>query len=115
MNYTNSVIYLFLYLLLVAVAIPSAASLLNHQKEFVIYESTFSDILGIMIFNYAIKQYKNDNPLIFSESIISLIIQVIGVIVISLIITYLLFRLIQKIEQKVKFFLILALLIFICF
>ena len=114
MNYTNSVIYSIpLSIISSAVAIPSAASLLNHQKEFVIYESTFSDILGIMIFNYAIKQYKNDNPLISSESIISLIIQVIGVIVISLIITYLLFRLIQKIEQKVKFFLILALLILV--
>ena len=114
MNYTNSVIYSIpLSIISSAVAIPSAASLLNHQKEFVVYESTFSDILGIMIFNYAIKQYKNDNPLISSESIISLIIQVIGVIVISLIITYLLFRLIQKIEQKVKFFLILALLILV--
>ena len=114
MNYTNSVIYSIpLSIISSAVAIPSAASLLNHQKEFVIYESTFSDILGIMIFNYAIKQYKNDNPLISSESIISLIIQIIGVIVISLIITYLLFRLIQKIEQKVKFFLILALLILV--
>ena len=114
MNYTNSVIYSIpLSIISSAVAIPSAASLLNHQKEFVIYESTFSDILGIMIFNYAIKQYKNDNPLISSESFISLIIQVIGVIVISLIITYLLFRLIQKIEQKVKFFLILALLILV--
>ena len=114
MNYTNSVIYSIpLSIISSAVAIPSAASLLNHHKEFVIYESTFSDILGIMIFNYAIKQYKNYNPLISSESIISLIIQVIGVIVISLIITYLLFRLIQKIEQKVKFFLILALLILV--
>ena len=114
MNYINSVIYSIpLSIISSAVAIPSAASLLKHQKEFVIYESTFSDILGIMIFNYAIKLYKNDNPLISSESIISLIIQVIGVIVISLIITYLLFRLIQKIEQKVKFFLILALLILV--
>ena len=114
MNYTNSVIYSIpLSIISSAVAIPSAASLLNHQKEFVIYESTFSDILGIMIFNYAIKQYKNDNPLISSESIISLFVQVIGVIVISLIITYLLFRLIQKIEQKVKFFLILAILILV--
>ncbi len=114
MNYMNSVIYSIpLSIISSAVAIPSASSLLNHQKEFVIYESTFSDILGIMIFNYAIKQYKNNNPLISSESIISLIIQVIGVIIISLIITYLLFRLIQKIEQKVKFFLILALLILV--
>ena len=114
MNYMNSVIYSIpLSIISSAVAIPSAASLLNHEKEFVVYESTFSDILGIMIFNYVIKQYKNDNPLISSESIISLIIQVIGVILISLIITYLLFRLIQKIEQKVKFFLILALLILV--
>ena len=114
MNYMNSVIYSIpLSIISSAVAIPSAASLLNHEKEFVVYESTFSDILGIMIFNYVIKQYKNDNPLISSESIISLIIQIIGVIVISLIITYLLFRLIQKIEQKVKFFLILALLILV--
>ena len=66
-----------------------------------------------MIFNFAIKQFKNENPLISSESIISLIIQVVGVILISLVITYLLFRLIQKIEQKVKFFLILALLILV--
>ena len=114
MNYMNSVIYSIpLSIISSAVAIPSASSLLNHQKEFVIYESTFSDILGIMIFNYAIKQYKNANSLISSESIISLIVQVIGVIIISLIITYLLFRLIQKIEQKVKFFLILALLILV--
>ncbi len=114
MNYMNSVIYSIpLSIISSAVAIPSASSLLNHQKEFVIYESTFSDILGIMIFNYVIKQYKNANSLISSESIISLIVQVIGVIIISLIITYLLFRLIQKIEQKVKFFLILALLILV--
>ena len=40
-----------------AVAIPSASSLLNQEREFVIYESTFSDILGIMIFNYALRQF----------------------------------------------------------
>jgi len=114
MNYINSVIYSIpLSIISSAVAIPSASALLNHEKEFVIYESTFSDILGIMIFNYVIKQFKNENPLIATESIISLIIQVIGVILISFVITYLLFRLIQKIEQKVKFFLILALLILV--
>ena len=44
-----------------AVAIPSAASLLNHDREFVVYESTFSDILGIMIFNYALRQFEAFN------------------------------------------------------
>ena len=40
-----------------AVAIPSSAGLRNQDKEFVVYESTFSDILGILLFNYAIRQF----------------------------------------------------------
>ena len=96
-----------------AVAIPSAAGLLNREKEFVVYESTFSDILGIMIFNYAIRQFESNQTLISAESIVALGLQVIGVIVVSLIITYLLFQLLQKIEHHVKFFLILALLVLV--
>ena len=96
-----------------AVAIPSAAGLLNREKEFIVYESTFSDILGIMIFNYAIRQFESNQTLISAESIVALGLQIIGVIVVSLIITYLLFQLLQKIEHHVKFFLILALLVLV--
>lgn len=96
-----------------AVAIPSAAGLLNREKEFVVYESTFSDILGIMVFNYAIRQFESNQTLISAESIVALGLQIIGVIVVSLIITYLLFQLLQKIEHHVKFFLILALLVLV--
>jgi len=96
-----------------AVAIPSTAGLLNREKEFVVYESTFSDILGIMIFNYAIRQFESNQTLISAESIVALGLQIIGVIVVSLIITYLLFQLLQKIEHHVKFFLILALLVLV--
>ncbi|MDB4016216.1 cation:proton antiporter, partial [Flavobacteriaceae bacterium] len=96
-----------------AVAIPSAAGLLNREKEFVVYESTFSDILGIMIFNYAIRQFESNQTLISAESIVALGLQIIGVIIVSLIITYLLFQLLQKIEHHVKFFLILALLVLV--
>ena len=96
-----------------AVAIPSAAGLLDHEKEFVVYESTFSDILGIMIFNYAIRQFESNQSLISPESMIALGLQIIGVIVVSLFITYLLFQLLQKIEHHVKFFLILALLVLV--
>jgi len=96
-----------------AVAIPSAAGLLNREKEFVVYESTFSDILGIMIFNYAIRQFESNQTLISAESIVALGLQIIGVILVSLIITYLLFQLLQKIEHHVKFFLILALLVLV--
>ncbi len=96
-----------------AVAIPSAASMIDKEREFIIYESTFSDILGIMIFNYAIRQFESEQVLVGAEPIISLIIQILGVIMISLLITYVLFRLMQQIDHKVQFFLILALLILV--
>ena len=35
-----------------AVAIPAASSLMKADKEFVVYESSFSDIIGIVLFNY---------------------------------------------------------------
>lgn len=96
-----------------AVAIPSASSLLNQEREFVIYESTFSDILGIMIFNYALRQFDSQEPLVGAAPLINLGFQIIGVIIISVLITYILFRLLQKIDHQVKFFLILALLILV--
>ncbi|MDA0792868.1 MAG: cation:proton antiporter [Bacteroidetes bacterium] len=96
-----------------AVAIPSAASLLDWDREFVVYESTFSDILGIMIFNYSLNQVESNQPLVGGSSLIGLGIQIIGVIVISLVITYVLVRILQQIKHHVKFFLILALLILV--
>ena len=96
-----------------AVAIPSAVGLLNQDRDFIVYESTFSDILGIVIFNYALRQVDSKQSFIDGSSIASLGLQIIGVIIISLVITYILFRLLNQIEHHVKFFLILALLILI--
>lgn len=96
-----------------AVAIPSAAGLLNQEREFVVYESTFSDILGIMIFNYALRQFEVQQPLIGTTPLVSLFLQILGVVVISIAITYVLFRLMRQIDHHVKFFLILALLILV--
>ena len=96
-----------------AVAIPSSAGLLNKDREFVVYESTFSDILGIMIFNYALRQFEAQQPLIGTTPLVSLFLQILGVVVISLAITYVLFRLMRHINYHVKFFLILALLILV--
>jgi NhaP-type Na+/H+ or K+/H+ antiporter len=96
-----------------AVAIPSAANLLNKDKEFVVYESTFSDILGIVIFNYVIRQAESGQPMIAIDSIVGLGLQILGIVVISVLITYILFRLLHNIENNVKFFLILSLLILV--
>lgn len=114
MSHQEAVIYAVpLSIISSAVAIPSSASLRDQEKEFVVYESTFSDILGIMLFNYAIRQFENDQVLVSAESILALGLQITGVIFISLLITFCLFQLLQKIEHHVKFFLILALLILV--
>ena len=88
-----------------AVAIPSAGGLLEKEREFVVYESTFSDILGIMIFNYALRQFEVGEGLLNSSSLVALLFQIIGVVVISIGITYILFKLLRQIEHHVKFFL----------
>jgi len=114
LQFNSAIIYSIpLSIISSAVAIPSAGGLLPNDKEFVVYESTFSDILGIMIFNYALRQFENDLSLLGGQSLFSLAFQIIGVILISLIITYILFRLIQNIAYHVKFFLILALLVLV--
>ena len=114
MNVQAAVIYATpLSIISSAVAIPSSAGLREKEKEFVVYESTFSDILGIMVFNYAIRQFETNQALVSAESLIALGLQILGVIVISLLITFCLFYLLQKIEHHVKFFLILALLILV--
>ena len=112
LEYATSVIYAIpLSIISSAVAIPSATGLITKNKEFVVYESTFSDILGIMIFYYCIRQAEKGEPFIGLEPIFTLIGQIFLIIGISIAITYLLFQLIQRIEHHVKFFLILALLI----
>lgn len=114
LSYTSAVVYAIpLSIISSAVAIPSSGGLLPNDKEFVVYESTFSDILGIMIFNYALRQFEMGQNLLGMTSVINLGFQILGVILISLLITYILFRLLQNIKHHVKFFLILALLILV--
>lgn len=94
-----------------AVAIPSAAGLLDEDKEFVVFESTFSDILGILLFNYALGQYNKQQVLVAFEPLLKLGIQLLGIVLLSLLIAFFLFLLLKRITHHVKFFLILALLI----
>lgn len=94
-----------------AVAIPSAAGLLDEDKEFVVFESTFSDILGILLFNYALGQYNKQQLLVAFEPLLKLGIQLLGIVLLSLLIAFFLFLLLKRITHHVKFFLILALLI----
>lgn len=89
-----------------AVAIPSVAALTGVKKEFVIYESTFSDILGIILFNFILN---NDEIKVGAFGQLSL--DILMVFIASILVTYLLLQLMDKISHHVKFFLILSILI----
>lgn len=90
-----------------AIIIPSVSSLIPEKKEFMIYEATFSDILGIMFF-YFLKDYHHVEGI---GNITGGILANIGItIVIALIASYLLTLLFQKIEASAKYFLMFAIL-----
>ncbi|QNH63795.1 cation:proton antiporter domain-containing protein [Hymenobacter sediminicola] len=89
-----------------AIAIPSVANLMGEKQEFIVYESTFSDILGIMLFNFALQ----DN---FAQgvSVITFTRDVVAVLIVAVLSTAALAFLLGRIRLHVKFFLILAFLI----
>ncbi|MFN8258416.1 MAG: cation:proton antiporter [Bacteroidales bacterium] len=89
-----------------AIAIPTANNMDKQKKEFIIYESTFSDILGIMVFNYVISEKLsgwNSLGVLFWNFIL--------IIVISIVNTALLLILFKFLKEHLKIFLILALLV----
>jgi Ca2+/Na+ antiporter/uncharacterized membrane protein YqjE len=91
-----------------AIIIPSVSSLIKPKQEFMIYESTFSDILGIMFF-YFLKDYAHTEGI---GNIIGGVSLNIGLtILIALVASYLLVLLFQKIEASAKYFLMFAILL----
>jgi potassium/hydrogen antiporter len=91
-----------------AIAIPSVRNLSSHNKEFIIYESSFSDILGVLFFNFLML---NDN---FGGSSFSHFgIQVLIIFFVSFIATIGLAILLRRIEHHIKFIPIILLIILI--
>ncbi|HTN21343.1 MAG TPA: cation:proton antiporter [Pelobium sp.] len=91
-----------------SIAIPSAANLTKQNREFVIYESSFSDISGIILFNFAIS---NDS---FNVSAFaSLGIELVLIFLFASLSCLLLLYLIGKISHHVKFFLIISILVLV--
>ena len=89
-----------------AIAIPSVAGLTGEKQEFIVYESTFSDILGIMFFNFALQ----DN---FAQgmSVVTFGFDVLAVALVAVVSTAALVFMLDRIRLHVKFFLILAFLV----
>jgi Kef-type K+ transport system membrane component KefB len=91
-----------------AIAIPSVSKMIKAKKEFIVYESSFSDILGIMLFNFALV-----NEVVNVSSIIMLGWQVLVIVIISVILTLLLLYIMGRINHTVKFFLIISIIMLI--
>jgi len=91
-----------------AIVIPSTGNLEESKKEFMIYESTFSDILGIMVFYFLIQ---SSNAETIGGIGVNLMVNVVGTVIISFVISYVLILIFQNITTKVKLFLLIAVLI----
>ena len=91
-----------------AIVLPSVHGLDEFKKEFMIYESTFSDILGIMFFYLMIQEFSGVNE---SGLLVSLSVNVGITVGVSLIASYALVMIFQNLKSNVKLFLLIAVLI----
>lgn len=90
-----------------AIVIPSVVNLNEEDEEFHIYESTFSDILGIMIFYFLVELAQpTSNVIVLGDFTFSLVVT----IVTSVILSYVLIYVFQNMETKVKLFLMIGVL-----
>jgi Kef-type K+ transport system membrane component KefB len=93
-----------------AIIIPSVGGLSMEKKEFMVYESTFSDIWGIMAFYLLLgNQHAETNQ----EIAIAIGKNLGGTLIISIVVSYLLVYVLQKINSSVKLFLSIAVLMLI--
>lgn len=90
-----------------AIIIPSVNGLSETKKEFHIYESTFSDIMGIMMFYFLIGGLNPAEDTGFSGFSINLLIT----IVIALVASYAIILIFQRIKSQAKLFLLIAVLL----
>ena len=102
-----------------AIIIPSVTGLKGHKKEFHIYESTFSDIMGIMLFYFISSQL----PIIHEpgaeglevieqhSSGLAYLGNILITIVASLVASYAIILVFQNIKSHVKLFLLIAVLL----
>ena len=90
-----------------AIIIPSVGRLIENKREFMVYESTFSDILGIMTFYFMIGA---DGGAGGGSLILEISLNVLGTIVLSVIVAYVMVYLFQHLQMQVKLFLIIGIL-----
>lgn len=92
-----------------AIIIPSVTGLNSDKKEFHIYESTFSDILGIMLFYFLTAQIGGDDG--HGGGVTSFALNTLLTVFLSVIASYVIVLIFQNIKSHVKLFLLLSVLL----
>jgi Kef-type K+ transport system membrane component KefB len=90
------------------IIIPSLHPLTKERKEFLVYEASFSDILGVLAFNYFIAG-DSGSAVSMGKFTVNILLSVL----LSVILSWLLFMILARTKLTIKFFLIFALLILI--
>ncbi len=91
-----------------AIIIPSVEAMDKEKREFMVYESTFSDILGIMLFYFLISSLESDS---IGQMSLAVLLNLTLTVIVSLAASYFLIFLFQKITTELKLFLLIAVLI----
>lgn len=107
-DYLTALVYAIpLSIMSSAIVIPSVGELMEDKKEFMVYESTFSDILGIMYFYFLIGNIDNSVNTVVWDVFSNIFITV----VLSVLISYALVLIFQRVQTQVKLFLLIAVLL----
>ena len=100
-----------------AIIIPSVTGLKGAKREFHIYESTFSDILGIILFYFLLSQIPITAPEDGLEVVeqhgspLEFLLNVLATVVASIAASYAIILIFQNIKSHVKLFLLIAVLL----
>ena len=117
MDWITSVLYATpLSILSSAIIIPSVGKLSGEKKEFHVYESTFSDIIGIMLFYFVLNviEFQNQDILGTSEvmhPVLSFGISTLVSCVVAFVASYFLLYIFQFIKDGAHLFLLISLLV----
>jgi NhaP-type Na+/H+ or K+/H+ antiporter len=109
MDMTSAWIYATpLSILSSAIIIPSVAALKEEKREFHIYESTFSDILGIMMFYFLTGNLDAGDH---GSDLVGFSGNIVLTIIIALVASYVIILIFQNIRSHTKLFLLIAVLL----
>jgi len=92
------------------IVIPGVSGLLSQKKEYLIYESAFSGIIGIMFFYILLGSMSQDGA---TRIVLGISGNIVATLIISLVISYALVWMLQWLKLNIKLFFLIAILVFL--